>query len=254
MSAPPPCKTDALNGLLSDGRDVAQQRNLRQLLWLPHQVIILSRNGETLKKLRRMLTREGFSVAVFRAVNDLLQHDRPDSICCLLLENDQDRGISGLDVLANLRTQGWSIPTIYLSSSWNTRSVVQAMHHGADNFLIMPIEPPAVLDAVHRALRRSYHKVSQAKASTMLDSLAEIERQVVEMAASGLLNKEIADQLNVAHVTVKVYRARAMRKLRVDSAASLGRFLALAEIDQAMWFDCHNGHGPNEMHSPPNPM
>lgn len=237
----------ARNGRLSGPADMAEARNHQNLLRIPHQVFILSAEAKSHAEMRRMLAREGFTVAAFRGVKELLKSTPPESVCCVLLENDHDRGMCGLDVHSSLRKNGWHMPAIYLSTTWNTRAVVEAMHLGADNFLIKPFEPSELIDSVHLALRRSCHNLSQARACAMLASLTQTERRILEMAASGMLNKQIADQLDLALITVKVYRARAMRKLGAGDAATVGRILALSEIDQSVWFSGHHGSGPHGM-------
>ena len=247
MSNPSQRRTIARSGTLPAGANGAGVRNHRDLLRMPHQVIILSKEAKSRAELLELLAREGFTVASFRGMKDLLKSAPPESLCCVLLENNPNRGASALDAHIHLRKNGWCVPAIHLSDTWNTRSVVEAMHHGAENFLLKPFEPTGLIDAVHLALRRSYHILSKAKACAMLASLNQKERRIVEMAASGLLNKEIADQLELALVTVKVYRASAMRKLGAGDAATVGRIVALSEIDQSVWFNGHHGSRPNDM-------
>ena len=198
----------------------------------PHKVVALHRSGEVVETLHAVLSAHGFTVEGFRRMEDLFQSDPPELMSCLLLEHDPEDGISGFEICRRLRDSGWVLPIVYVANTWDPHTVVTAMRHGAAHFLTTPFEDHVLIQAVHEALWRSRQALCAARINRLFASLTDLERQVVEMAAVGLLNKEIADRLNLAVITIKVYRARAMRKLGADNAAELGHILAFAGIDQ----------------------
>jgi FixJ family two-component response regulator len=129
---------------------------------------------------------------------------------------------------------GWDIPTVFLTAHWNVQSVVNAMRAGADGFLTKPFDPAQLLDEVSKALERARARQQDGEHATAARAkaalLTEREREVVKLVVRGLLNKEIADQLDLALVTVKVHRGRAMQKLGAGNPAELARIASLAGL------------------------
>jgi FixJ family two-component response regulator len=142
--------------------------------------------------------------------------------------------MSGIEVHLDLVRRNWDLPTLFLTAHWNVRSVVQAMRNGADTFITKPFEPSELCAAVESALdharllhRENHHLIQARRGASQLTSR---EREIVRMICAGLLNKEIADRLELALVTVKVHRARAMRKMGAGNGAELARIATLAGI------------------------
>ena len=121
---------------------------------------------------------------------------------------------------------------MFVTAHWNVQSVVDAMRAGADGFLTKPYEPQELVDAVAQALQRASSKrqdeVLITQVRTKAASLTTREREIVQLVIAGLLNKEIADRLNLAVVTGKIHRGRAMRKLGAGNPAELARLAVLA--------------------------
>jgi FixJ family two-component response regulator len=133
--------------------------------------------------------------------------------------------LNGLDVQEWLRFKGITIPTVFLSGAADVPTTALAMRKGAVDFLVKPVDEGELLAAVSRALaaavedRRRLREAEQSRAR--LARLTRREREVCELVARGLLNKQIAYELGASEKTIKVHRGRVMRKLEVDSVAEL---------------------------------
>jgi len=199
-----------------------------------HLVFVLDDDPSVLRGLERLLKARGYTVATFQEAEAFFEALPPSLPACLILDNQLGDGITGLGVHAELQRRGWFIPTVFLTAHWNVQSVVQAMRAGADGFLTKPFDPDELVQAVADALARAsarHDELSQAvDARSFATSLTSREREIVKLVVAGLINKEIADRLNLALVTVKVHRGRAMRKLGAGNAAELARIAGLAGL------------------------
>jgi FixJ family two-component response regulator len=134
-------------------------------------------------------------------------------------------GLSGLDVQEALSRSGRELSIIFLSGESDVPSTARAMREGAVDFLVKPVDATQLLEAVERAQTRAVEtqrKRAEARhAHDLLSRLTNREREVCELVARGLLNKQIAFELGTSEKTVKVHRGRVMRKLEVDSVAAL---------------------------------
>jgi FixJ family two-component response regulator len=199
-----------------------------------HVVLVLDDDTAILGGLNRLLTIHGYQVCLYSAAREFFAGGMPVIPACLILDNHLGDGMTGLEVHAEMQRIGWDIPTVFLTAHWNVQSVVNAMRAGADGFLTKPFDPAELLDEVAKALERACARqqdggvVTAARAKAAL--LTEREREVVSLVVRGLLNKEIADQLDLALVTVKVHRGRAMQKLGAGNPAELARIASLAGL------------------------
>lgn len=199
-----------------------------------HQVLVLDDDPSILNGIRRLLTAHGFCVRLHSAPDDFFNAGLPPVPSCLLLDNKLGGGMSGLEVHAEVIRRGWFVPTVFFTAHWNVQSVVEAMRAGADGFLTKPFDPAELVEVVTGALDRSraLHQTNQMamEAKAKAATLTEREQEVVKLVVAGLLNKEIADRLGLALVTVKVHRGRAMRKLGAGNPAELARIAGLAGV------------------------
>ncbi len=146
-------------------------------------------------------------------------------------------GLSGFQVYEELLRTGWRNPTIFLTAHWSPAVIVKAMKAGADGFIVKPFDPLELLAEVAKALQKSGENhlsdqtISDARARA--DLLTEREREIVKLVVKGMLNKEIADQLGLALVTVKVHRGRAMKKLNAGNPAEMVHVAALAGLTKS---------------------
>jgi FixJ family two-component response regulator len=136
-------------------------------------------------------------------------------------------GISGLALQEELLRSGIPVPIVFITGHADVPMSVRAMKAGAVEFLTKPLEEQALLDAIHAALERDRKRRGNAAAAAGLraryETLTERERQVMRLVAAGRANKEIAAELGVSVVTVKVHRAQVMHKLAAQSIADLVR-------------------------------
>ena len=197
-------------------------------------VLVLDDDASILKGLDRLLTSHGYRVRLFANPEDFFDAGMPLVPACLLLDNHLGNGMNGLQVHAELQRLGWDIPTVSLTAHWDVRMVVNVMRAGADGFLIKPYDAMELMATVAQALQRARavvrKSVTDSEASARAASLTPREREIVCLVVKGMFNKEIADHLGLALVTVKVHRGRAMRKLGAGNPAELAKISALAGL------------------------
>lgn len=202
---------------------------------VPHSVFVLDNDSATISKIKVLLESFGITVKCFNQADRLLASKPPAYPSCLILDSDLGDGIDGLDVHSQLLESGWSTPTLFLTACRDVRAVVKAMLNGANNYLTKPFDPDELVEAVFNALEHSRDSLrkseSAAHARCLVSTLTAREREVVNLVVSGHLNKEIASKLNIALVTVKVHRGRAMRKLSAGNSAELAHIITLVSDD-----------------------
>jgi len=180
-----------------------------------------------------LLSSVQLQVRAFGSAQDLLQCEFPASPSCLVLDVRLP-GLSGLDLQAELAKINNAIPIIFITGHGNVPMSVRAMKAGAVDFLIKPFREDELLDAVAAALERDRKRRSDAKAmlelQEMFNSLTGREREVMGFATGGLLNKQIAHQLGLSEITVKMYRGSVMRKMHARSFADLVRMAELLGV------------------------
>lgn len=187
-------------------------------------VYIVDDHPEVSDALCRLLSSIGIHAETFDSISAFQSATRPQAPSCLILDIQLSDG-DGLQLQARLRELGDHIPIVVVTGFGDIRQTVKAMKAGAIDFLEKPISEQRLLDAVHRALeadvaRRAKEREFE-KILTLYRSLTAREQQVIEMIASGSLNKEVAQQLGISEVTVKAHRASAYRKMQARSFAQL---------------------------------
>jgi len=180
-----------------------------------------------LRSLERILKSGGFAVRTFPSPHEFLAQ-RPAGPGCLLLDMSMP-GLSGLELQKRLADSADPCPVVFLSGQTDIPSTVEAMKAGAVDFLTKPVERDRLLSSVRAALDRDATERATRErrecVATHVASLTAREREVLALVADGLLNKQIAARLGTAEKTVKVHRARAMRKMGAGSVAELVRLL-----------------------------
>jgi FixJ family two-component response regulator len=189
-------------------------------------VAVLDDDAGICKALDRLLRSVGFQVACFGATQDFLASDVVRTVNCLILDIRLPR-VSGLDFQNQLATAGIHVPIIFMTGHGDIPMTVRAMKAGAVDFLAKPFRDQDMLDAVAAAVERDLQRrhgddvVQDQQARYRF--LSERERQVMALATEGLLNKQIAFQLGISEITVKIHRGRVMRKMGAQSFADLVR-------------------------------
>lgn len=183
-----------------------------------------------------LLRSVGMQVASFASVAAFLAEPRKELTSCLLLDV-RLQGVSGLDFQAELNREGVALPIIFMTGHGDIPMSVRAMKAGAVDFLAKPFRDQDLLDAIHAALAadRARRQRDQAKngVTARYATLTPREREIMALAARGLMNKQIAGEVGTSEITVKIHRGNAMRKMEAKTFADLVRMaetLGLARI------------------------
>ena len=172
-------------------------------------------------------------VEVFGSPSELLQAKLPDVVSCLVLDIRLP-GVSGLDFQTRLAEAGIHIPIVFMTGHGDIPMSVRAMKAGAVDFLTKPFRDQDMLDAVTRAIERDRKRRGDEKAVLQLrlqfESLTPREREVIALVTAGLMNKQIAAELGVSEITVKIHRGHVMRKMKVKSLADLVRMAEMLGV------------------------
>jgi RNA polymerase sigma factor (sigma-70 family) len=191
-------------------------------------VFVVDDDPSVRSSLKFLLSTVGLQVESFDSADAFLHKKSPDAPSCLVLDVRLP-GLSGLDFQRELAARNTHIPIIFLTGHGDIPMSVRAMKAGAVEFLTKPFRDQDLLDAVRIALERDRARREQDKDVMMLqrrfDSLTSREQEVISMVVSGMLNKQIADQLGTAESTVKVQRSRAMEKMHAESLVDLIRMI-----------------------------
>ena len=191
-------------------------------------VFVVDDDPSVRSSLKFLLSTVGLHVESFDSADAFLQKKPSDTPSCLVLDVRLP-GLSGLDFQRELAARKIYIPIVFLTGHGDIPMSVRAMKAGAVEFLTKPFRDQDLLDAVRIALERDHARREQEKEVVILqrrfDSLTSREREVISMVVSGMLNKQIADQLGTAESTVKVQRSRAMEKMQAESLVELIRMI-----------------------------
>ncbi|HZG18942.1 MAG TPA: response regulator [Herbaspirillum sp.] len=199
-------------------------------------VFVLDDDGMVRNALLRLLASAGLSARGFAAADEFLCTPLPDTPCCLLLDMKMP-GSDGFEVVRRLEQRGDAIPVIFISGYGTIPATVMAMKAGAHEFLTKPIEDERLLNAVRDALtiaeRQRHLRAEHAASASRLETLTPREREVLELAIGGLLNKQIATELGISEITVKVHKRRVMDKMQTKTLADLVRAAERLQIHSA---------------------
>jgi len=199
-------------------------------------VFVVDDDAPVREALQRLLRSVGLQAQTFGTTAEFLNAKLPDVASCLVLDVRLP-GISGLDFQSELAKAKIHVPIIFITGHGDIPMSVKAMKAGAVEFLTKPFRDQELLDAIgialnlDRARRENEKVVSNLRA--LFDSLTPREREVMALVTAGLMNKQIAAQLDVSEVTVKVHRGNAMGKMRARSLAELVRMADILGIRRA---------------------
>jgi FixJ family two-component response regulator len=187
-------------------------------------VFVVDDDRSILKAFSRLLRAAGYDVRTYNTPGDFLNEHDASVPGCALLDVRMDE-IDGLGLQDRLRQQGSTRPVIFVTGCNDVQTSVRAMKAGALDFLIKPVRGPVLLAAVRSAVerdRQSRQESSElAELQRRLGYLTSREREVMVQVVRGRLNKQIANDLAIVEKTVKVHRARMMKKMGMQSLAAL---------------------------------
>jgi FixJ family two-component response regulator len=176
------------------------------------------------ESLETLIRFEGWQPETFGSAQEFLAHPRVSVPSCLVLDVSLP-GLNGLDLQKHIAAERHDMPIIFITGYGDVPMTVRAMKAGAQEFLTKPFSDEVLANAIRQALERSRVALArEAEMKALRDCYASLtgrERQVMLLVASGLLNKQVGDELGISEITVKAHRGRVMQKMKADSIADL---------------------------------
>ena len=196
-------------------------------------VFVVDDDPSMRKALTNLFRSVGLRAEVFGSAREFLESELPDVASCLVLDIRLP-GPSGLDFQAELAKTNIQIPIIFMTGHGDIPMTVKAMKAGAVDFLTKPFRDQDMLDAVAIAIERDRAKRKEekivAELRAVFETLTARERDVLALVASGLMNKQIAAEIGLAEITVKIHRGHIMRKMGARSLADLVRMAEMLGV------------------------
>ncbi len=196
-------------------------------------IVVIDDDASVRKALDNLFKSVGFDVELFTSPQEFLQSERADRPGCIVLDV-RFPGRSGLDMQRDLANAEAQLPIIFITGYGDIPMSVRAMKAGAVEFLTKPFRDQDLLDAVRTAIERDRKRRDEEKMVSNLQALFETlsprEREVLALVAGGLMNKQIAAELGLAEITVKIYRGHIMKKMHAKSLAELIRMTEALRI------------------------
>jgi FixJ family two-component response regulator len=187
-------------------------------------VFVVDDDQSMQRALALLLKSVGLDVCVFSSTAELLRHKFPDVPSCLVLDVRLP-GISGLDFQGELTKSGIKLPIIFMTGFGDIPMSVRAMKAGAVDFLTKPFRDQDMLDAVGRAIEndrvRRSNEDAMSEIRARFESLTPREREVTALVSAGLMNKQVAAEIGLSVITVKIHRGHIMKKMGAKSLAEL---------------------------------
>jgi len=201
------------------------------------QIVLVVDDDESMRVgLTYLFQSMNLAVRVFGSTDELLESKFPDLVSCLVLDVRLP-GANGLVFQDRLAEAGINIPIVFITGHGDIPMSVKAMKSGAVDFLPKPFREQDMLDAVGRALAQDRKRRDAEKSTLRLralyDALTRREREIMALVISGLMNKQIAQQLQITEITVKIHRGHVMRKMEARSLADLVRMAETLGITRA---------------------
>ena len=199
-------------------------------------VFVIDDDQSVRKSLKRLLDAARYETEVFNSASEFLSHSPYPGPSCIVVDVRMP-GLNGIDFQEALIKNGREEQLIFITAHGDIPMCARAMKAGAVDFLPKPFKPNQLMESIERALARSAEQLLRASESSharaLLQRLTPREYQVMELVATGLLNKQVGGELGMAEKTVKTHRAHMMQKLGITSVAELMVVLQKAEVTPA---------------------
>jgi FixJ family two-component response regulator len=196
-------------------------------------VYVIDDDASMRDALRSLLASVGLCVETFGSAPDFFGRKLPDAAICLVVDVRLP-GLSGLDFQAELSKTNIDVPIIFITGHGDIAMSVKAMKAGAVEFLTKPFRDQDLLDAVKLALEKDEAKRKSRKTTatvrSLFESLTPREQEVIGLVTAGLMNKQVAAEMGVSEITVKVHRGNVMRKMKANTLADLVRMADMLGI------------------------
>jgi FixJ family two-component response regulator len=203
----------------------------------PPTVVIVDDDVEMLDTLGSLVRSVGLEVKTLGSVPEFLKSERPDGPTCLVLDVRLP-GQSGLDFQRELSAANIDLPIIFITGHGDIRMSVQAIKGGALEFLTKPFRDQELLDAIQLGLARDRARLESERELAVLrerfETLTRREREVMTGVLKGRLNKQIAADIGIGEVTVKLHRGQMMRKMKASSVLDLARMAEKLKLTPEM--------------------
>lgn len=200
-------------------------------------VFVIDDDESVRKSLKRLLDAARYETELFQSASDFLSRSSYQGPSCVIVDVKMP-GLNGIDFQEALIKHGREEQLIFITAHGDVPMCAQAMKAGAIDFLPKPFRPNQLLESVERALSRSSEQLLRASqrnaARALLERLTPREYEVMQLVATGLLNKQVGGELGMAEKTVKTHRAHMMRKLKITSVAELMVILHTAEVTSSV--------------------
>jgi FixJ family two-component response regulator len=210
-----------------------QETGVKETVEERRAVYVIDDDASMREALKSLFASVGLHVEVFGSAPEFFGKKLPDAAVCLVVDVRLP-GSSGLDFQAELSKAHIDVPIIFITGHGDIAMSVKAMKAGAVEFLTKPFRDQDLLDAVKLALEKDEAKrkgrQTIASVRALFESLTPREQEVIGLVTAGLMNKQVAAEMGVSEITVKVHRGNAMRKMKAHSLADLVRMADMLGI------------------------
>ncbi|WEX90590.1 response regulator transcription factor [Sinorhizobium garamanticum] len=186
--------------------------------------MLVDDDAKVREAMSNLLNSVGIETISFSSAREVLEAKLPDRPSCFVLDVRMP-GLSGLDLQRHLQANGIETPIVFLTGHGDIAMSVEAMKAGAVDFLTKPVRDQTFLDAVSNAIAtdiaRREATLTARKHATDYETLTQRERQVLRLVIGGALNKQIAFELGISEITVKLHRSNMMKKMHANSITQL---------------------------------
>jgi FixJ family two-component response regulator len=207
--------------------------DVQETVGTPRVVYVIDDDASMREALQSLFASVGLRVETFGSALDFLGKKLPDAAICLVVDIRLP-GLGGLDFQVELAKANIDVPIIFITGHGDIAMTVKAMKAGAVEFLTKPFRDQDLLDAVKLGLEKDEARRKIRKSSAVIRSLYESltprEQEVIRLVTAGLMNKQVAAEMGVSEITVKVHRGNVMRKMKANTLADLVRMADLLGI------------------------